>query len=233
MSIVDDPVTRLDCGDDFGHAAFVGDVERSSASGSHARVGHALDPPRRHTVQPSCRATCRRVADSDEQPVISTARPGDVSRQGDDGAASPVTYAGTGSTSVKLGVITGPPRWRASLTTGVFRGRPGPLRRPELPEIERDYAMAGAMGVFKMPVAIDTPPAEAPTTVTRGGFVKFHITTPRFSDREIVIRLPGTTWSLPERAARRAAHGPLARMLFEVLGDIWVIQRNPHFRTIC
>ncbi len=49
-----------------------------------------------------------------------------------------------------------------------------------------------------------------------------------FSDREVVIRLLGeTAWqALTElRASRRT--GRSARMLFEVLGDIWVVQRNP------
>ncbi|MCE7504677.1 FAD/FMN-binding oxidoreductase [Polynucleobacter sp. IMCC30063] len=49
-----------------------------------------------------------------------------------------------------------------------------------------------------------------------------------FSDREVVIRLLGEqAWqALTElRASRRT--GRSARMLFEVLGDIWVVQRNP------
>ena len=49
-----------------------------------------------------------------------------------------------------------------------------------------------------------------------------------FSDREIVIRLLGEeSWSILNalRSVRRT--GRSARMLFEVLGDIWVVQRNP------
>ena len=49
-----------------------------------------------------------------------------------------------------------------------------------------------------------------------------------FSDREIVIRLLGERgWDLLQtlRAERRT--GRSARMLYEVLGDIWVVQRNP------
>ncbi|MBN8507181.1 MAG: DUF3683 domain-containing protein [Burkholderiales bacterium] len=49
-----------------------------------------------------------------------------------------------------------------------------------------------------------------------------------FSDREIVIRLLGErAWELlgALRAERRT--GRSARMLYEVLGDIWVVQRNP------
>jgi hypothetical protein len=50
-----------------------------------------------------------------------------------------------------------------------------------------------------------------------------------FSDREIVIRLLGARgWELLQtlRAERRT--GRSARMLYEVLGDIWVVQRNPY-----
>ena len=49
-----------------------------------------------------------------------------------------------------------------------------------------------------------------------------------FSDREIVIRLLGEeSWRVLNdlRAVRRT--GRSARMLFEILGDIWVVQRNP------
>src|SRR5213593_84849 len=52
-----------------------------------------------------------------------------------------------------------------------------------------------------------------------------------FSDREIVIRLLGSEmWSLlgELRAERRT--GRSARMLFEVLGDIWVVERNPYLQ---
>jgi len=49
-----------------------------------------------------------------------------------------------------------------------------------------------------------------------------------FSDREIIIRFLGEpTWELINelRSERRTGHS--ARMLFEVLGDMWVVQRNP------
>src|SRR5437867_7291462 len=52
-----------------------------------------------------------------------------------------------------------------------------------------------------------------------------------FSDREIVIRLLGSEmWRLlgELRAERRT--GRSARMLFEVLGDIWVVERNPYLQ---
>ena len=50
-----------------------------------------------------------------------------------------------------------------------------------------------------------------------------------FSDREIVIRLLGEpAWATVEslRAERRT--GRSAKMLYEVLGDIWVVSRNPY-----
>ena len=50
-----------------------------------------------------------------------------------------------------------------------------------------------------------------------------------FSDREIVIRLLGEDmWSLLESLRSERVTGRSARMLFEVLGDIWVVQRNPY-----
>ena len=52
-----------------------------------------------------------------------------------------------------------------------------------------------------------------------------------FSDREIVIRFLGRRmWGVIEelRATRRT--GRSARMLFEVLGDMWVITRNPYLQ---
>ncbi|MEP7154804.1 MAG: FAD/FMN-binding oxidoreductase [Betaproteobacteria bacterium] len=52
-----------------------------------------------------------------------------------------------------------------------------------------------------------------------------------FSDREIVMRLLGTdAWDmlLDLRGERRTGHS--ARMLYEVLGDIWVVERNPYLQ---
>lgn len=50
-----------------------------------------------------------------------------------------------------------------------------------------------------------------------------------FSDREIVIRLLGTdAWSTLNTLRDERKTGRSARMLFEVLGDIWVVRRNPY-----
>lgn len=81
------------------------------------------------------------------------------------------------------------------------------------------------------------PPMNAPTALTtllsqaaepvRLREIPYNYTS--FSDREIVIRLLGERgWELLQtlRAERRT--GRSARMLYEVLGDIWVVQRNPY-----
>jgi FAD/FMN-containing dehydrogenase/Fe-S oxidoreductase len=52
-----------------------------------------------------------------------------------------------------------------------------------------------------------------------------------FSDREIVIRLLGArAWGVLERLRDERHTGRSARMLYEVLGDIWVVQRNPYLQ---
>jgi len=50
-----------------------------------------------------------------------------------------------------------------------------------------------------------------------------------FSDREIVIRLLGAdAWATLNTLRGERKTGRSARMLFEVLGDIWVVRRNPY-----
>ncbi len=52
-----------------------------------------------------------------------------------------------------------------------------------------------------------------------------------FSDREIVIRLLGSrAWDLLNSLRDERRTGRSARMLYEVLGDIWVVQRNPYLQ---
>ncbi|PIP02184.1 MAG: FAD-linked oxidase, partial [Zetaproteobacteria bacterium CG23_combo_of_CG06-09_8_20_14_all_54_7] len=53
-----------------------------------------------------------------------------------------------------------------------------------------------------------------------------------YSDREVVIRFLGEdTWDDLNvlRAQRRT--GRSARMLFEILGDLWIVERNPFLRN--
>ena len=52
-----------------------------------------------------------------------------------------------------------------------------------------------------------------------------------FSDREIVIRVLGAqAWELLSHLRAERRTGRSARMLYEVLGDIWVVQRNPYLQ---
>ncbi len=52
-----------------------------------------------------------------------------------------------------------------------------------------------------------------------------------FSDREIVIRLLGDdAWDILQSLRGERKTGRSARMLFEVLGDIWVVERNPYLQ---
>jgi len=52
-----------------------------------------------------------------------------------------------------------------------------------------------------------------------------------FSDREVVIRLLGEpAWETLNSLRGERRTGSSARMLYEVLGDIWVVQRNPYLQ---
>ncbi|PRE08673.1 FAD-linked oxidase [Burkholderia multivorans] len=52
-----------------------------------------------------------------------------------------------------------------------------------------------------------------------------------FSDREIVIRLLGEeAWAVLDELRAERRTGRSARMLYEVLGDIWVVRRNPYLQ---
>jgi FAD/FMN-containing dehydrogenase/Fe-S oxidoreductase len=52
-----------------------------------------------------------------------------------------------------------------------------------------------------------------------------------FSDREIVLRLLGEEgWRLVDDLRGERRTGRSARMLYEVLGDIWVVERNPYLQ---
>ena len=52
-----------------------------------------------------------------------------------------------------------------------------------------------------------------------------------FSDREIVIRFLGEEiWDILNELRGVRKTGRSARMLFEVLGDLWVVSRNPYLQ---
>jgi FAD/FMN-containing dehydrogenase/Fe-S oxidoreductase len=72
----------------------------------------------------------------------------------------------------------------------------------------------------------DAPGGAVPTRLRE---IPYNYTS--FSDREIVIRLLGEdAWRMLDvlRGARQT--GRSARMLYEVLGDIWVVRRNPYLQ---
>ena len=76
--------------------------------------------------------------------------------------------------------------------------------------------------IFRAPVA-------APHAHARIREIPYNYTS--FSDREIVIRLLGSAaWDLLNRLREERRTGRSARMLYEVLGDIWVVQRNPYLQ---
>ena len=72
---------------------------------------------------------------------------------------------------------------------------------------------------------IQTEPAPA----TRLREIPYNYTS--FSDREIVIRFLGEeSWNILNVLRAERKTGRSARMLFEVLGDIWVVNRNPYLQ---
>jgi FAD/FMN-containing dehydrogenase/Fe-S oxidoreductase len=69
------------------------------------------------------------------------------------------------------------------------------------------------------------------TTPTRPRIREIPYNYTSFSDREIVIRFLGREmWDLIEELRGSRRTGRSARMLFEVLGDMWVVSRNPYLQ---
>jgi FAD/FMN-containing dehydrogenase/Fe-S oxidoreductase len=74
-----------------------------------------------------------------------------------------------------------------------------------------------------IPQALAAQAADAPARLRE---IPYNYTS--FSDREIVLRLLGQEgWSIVDELRVERRTGRSARMLYEVLGDIWVVQRNP------
>ena len=72
----------------------------------------------------------------------------------------------------------------------------------------------------------DAPEGSPPTRLRE---IPYNYTS--FSDREIVIRLLGdAAWGLISQLRSLRQTGRSARMLYEVLGDIWVVRRNPYLQ---
>ena len=81
------------------------------------------------------------------------------------------------------------------------------------------------------PAQLHTLLSDAPEGVvpTRLREIPYNYTS--FSDREIVIRLLGEeAWHLLDDLRGSRQTGRSARMLYEVLGDIWVVRRNPYLQ---
>ncbi len=77
------------------------------------------------------------------------------------------------------------------------------------------------------PLAATSSPGDAGDAVPRLREIPYNYTS--FADREIVIRLLGErAWDILGRLRDERRTGRSARMLYEVLGDIWVVQRNPY-----
>lgn len=71
--------------------------------------------------------------------------------------------------------------------------------------------------------------AEPSRPATRLREIPYNYTS--FSDREIVIRFLGTEiWDILNELRSERKTGRSARMLFEVLGDLWVVSRNPYLQ---
>ena len=79
---------------------------------------------------------------------------------------------------------------------------------------------------------MNTSPLSSPepvSTAARLREIPYNYTS--FSDREIVIRFLGEAmWQVLNGLRQVRKTGRSARMLFEVLGDIWVVSRNPYLQ---
>ncbi|NOQ63657.1 MAG: DUF3683 domain-containing protein [Methyloprofundus sp.] len=78
-------------------------------------------------------------------------------------------------------------------------------------------------------MTVDSRPSSlaSVTSPTRVREIPYNYTS--FSDREITIRLLGEDmWQIMETLRGERVTGRSAQMLFEVLGDIWAVQRNPY-----
>ena len=72
-------------------------------------------------------------------------------------------------------------------------------------------------------------PADTDSASARVREIPYNYTS--FSDREVVIRLLGeSAWATLNSLRGERRTGRSARMLYEVLGDIWVVQRNPYLQ---
>jgi FAD/FMN-containing dehydrogenase/Fe-S oxidoreductase len=81
------------------------------------------------------------------------------------------------------------------------------------------------------PAQIQALIADSPSEASASRLREIPYNYTSFSDREIVIRLLGeNAWGLLDELRGARQTGRSARMLYEVLGDIWVVQRNPYLQ---
>ena len=82
------------------------------------------------------------------------------------------------------------------------------------------------------PIALATLMAQPPEPVPESARLReipYNYTS--FSDREITMRLLGSAaWEQLQSLRSERETGRSARMLYEVLGDMWVVQRNPYLQ---
>ena len=79
---------------------------------------------------------------------------------------------------------------------------------------------------FSNGMQIDSPTNSEPLRLRE---IPYNYTS--FSDREIVMRLLGAdAWDILLELRGERKTGRSARMLYEVLGDIWVVERNPYLQ---
>ena len=67
-------------------------------------------------------------------------------------------------------------------------------------------------------------------TTAGAASAKFPTTTPVFPTVNRDRLLGDDAWDVLQRCVGSAKTGRSARMLFEVLGDIWVVERNPYLQ---
>ncbi len=102
--------------------------------------------------------------------------------------------------------------------------------RVQLPSIPRTgYSSPTTLRNLSLPIAATEPEAAVAGPAARLREIPYNYTS--FSDREIVIRLLGESlWTILDELRGERRTGRSARMLYEVLGDIWVVQRNPYLQ---
>ncbi len=112
------------------------------------------------------------------------------------------------------------PRWRAFMDW---------LRPAALPVAS--MTASEPRRVERLSAAIDAQDSAEATESGQARIREIPYNYTSFSDKEIVERLLGAdAWTILQKLRGERKTGRSARMLFEVLGDIWVVQRNPYLQ---